>query len=84
MADEISSGLAGRGDSLESMLAVLREEHEKYGRTAQGFSRYQRPVCRSMVRPGRDAPDLIIGRGRFDHACRQPARVNRDRKQPAP
>ncbi len=31
MADEISSALAKRGESLESMLTALREEREKYG-----------------------------------------------------
>ena len=34
MADEISSALAGRGESLEGMLTALREEREKYGRPA--------------------------------------------------
>jgi hypothetical protein len=34
MADEISSALAERGESLESMLTSLREEREKYGRPA--------------------------------------------------
>jgi bifunctional DNA-binding transcriptional regulator/antitoxin component of YhaV-PrlF toxin-antitoxin module len=34
MADEISSTLAERGESLESMLTALREEREKYGRPA--------------------------------------------------
>jgi bifunctional DNA-binding transcriptional regulator/antitoxin component of YhaV-PrlF toxin-antitoxin module len=32
LADEISSTLAERGESLESMLTALREEREKYGR----------------------------------------------------
>ncbi|RPH55890.1 MAG: AbrB/MazE/SpoVT family DNA-binding domain-containing protein [Chloroflexi bacterium] len=31
LADEIGSALAERGESLESMLAALREEREKYG-----------------------------------------------------
>jgi bifunctional DNA-binding transcriptional regulator/antitoxin component of YhaV-PrlF toxin-antitoxin module len=34
LADEISSTLAERGESLESMLSALREEREKYGRAA--------------------------------------------------
>jgi bifunctional DNA-binding transcriptional regulator/antitoxin component of YhaV-PrlF toxin-antitoxin module len=34
LADEIGSALAKRGESLESMLTVLREEREKYGRPA--------------------------------------------------
>jgi bifunctional DNA-binding transcriptional regulator/antitoxin component of YhaV-PrlF toxin-antitoxin module len=34
LADEISSTLAERGESLESMLTALREEREKYGRAA--------------------------------------------------
>ena len=34
LADEIGSALAKRGESLESMLTVLREEREKYGRQA--------------------------------------------------
>jgi bifunctional DNA-binding transcriptional regulator/antitoxin component of YhaV-PrlF toxin-antitoxin module len=34
LADEIGSALAERGESLESMLTVLREEREKYGRPA--------------------------------------------------
>jgi hypothetical protein len=34
MADEIGSALAKRGESLESMLTALREEREKYGRSA--------------------------------------------------
>lgn len=31
MAEEISSTLTERGESLESMLSTLREEREKYG-----------------------------------------------------
>jgi bifunctional DNA-binding transcriptional regulator/antitoxin component of YhaV-PrlF toxin-antitoxin module len=34
LADEIGSALAERGESLESMLTVLREEREKYGQKA--------------------------------------------------
>jgi bifunctional DNA-binding transcriptional regulator/antitoxin component of YhaV-PrlF toxin-antitoxin module len=34
LADEISSVLAERGESLESMLTTLREEREKYGHQA--------------------------------------------------
>jgi AbrB family looped-hinge helix DNA binding protein len=34
MADEISSILAERGESLENMLVALREEREKYGRSS--------------------------------------------------
>jgi AbrB family looped-hinge helix DNA binding protein len=34
MADEISSILAERGESLENKLAALREEREKYGRSS--------------------------------------------------
>jgi bifunctional DNA-binding transcriptional regulator/antitoxin component of YhaV-PrlF toxin-antitoxin module len=34
LADEIGPALAKRGESLESMLTVLREEREKYGRPA--------------------------------------------------
>jgi bifunctional DNA-binding transcriptional regulator/antitoxin component of YhaV-PrlF toxin-antitoxin module len=34
LADEVSSVLAERGESLESMLTALREEREKYGQTA--------------------------------------------------
>lgn len=34
LADEISSSLAERGESLESMLTILREEREKYGQKA--------------------------------------------------
>jgi bifunctional DNA-binding transcriptional regulator/antitoxin component of YhaV-PrlF toxin-antitoxin module len=34
LADEIASALVGRGESLESMLTTLREEREKYGRSA--------------------------------------------------
>jgi bifunctional DNA-binding transcriptional regulator/antitoxin component of YhaV-PrlF toxin-antitoxin module len=34
LADEIGSTLAERGESLESMLTALREEREKYGRSA--------------------------------------------------
>jgi bifunctional DNA-binding transcriptional regulator/antitoxin component of YhaV-PrlF toxin-antitoxin module len=34
LADEISSTLAARGESLESMLTTLREQREKYGKPA--------------------------------------------------
>ncbi len=34
LSDEIASTLAARGESLESMLKVLREEREKYGHSA--------------------------------------------------
>lgn len=34
LADEIGSVLAKRGETLESMLASLREEREKYGKKA--------------------------------------------------
>jgi bifunctional DNA-binding transcriptional regulator/antitoxin component of YhaV-PrlF toxin-antitoxin module len=34
LADEIGSSLAERGESLESMLTILREEREKYGQKA--------------------------------------------------
>ena len=34
LADQIAGDLAGRGESLESMLSALREARQQYGRTA--------------------------------------------------